>query len=172
MNPCAHVQRSEDNLWALTLSFYLWVLLSSSGVVAGTCTCWGIVPALASFTHRAGHREGSVDQGSAFHGRELRMVFICPKACKTSEWTNNHTHKRNLFQKPYVTQKPKIITPRPFVEKVYWFPETMGKNPSVSDERSSLFLEVRRAPREMRTWKELEILLSMINPQGIVPAGP
>lgn len=129
MNPCAHVQRSEDNLWALTLSFYLWVLLSSSGVVAGTCTCWGIVPALASFTHRAGHREGSVDQGSAFHGRELRMVFICPKACKTSEWTNNHTHKRNLFQKPYVTQKPKIITPRPFVEKVYWFPETMGKKP-------------------------------------------
>lgn len=39
VNPCAHVQRSEDNLWALTLSFYLWVLLSSSGVVAGTCTC-------------------------------------------------------------------------------------------------------------------------------------
>lgn len=48
----------------------------------------------------------------------------------------------------------------------------MGKKPSVSDERSPLFLEVIRAPREMRTWKELEILLSMINPQGIVPAGP
>lgn len=66
---------------------------------------------------------------------ELRVFFICSKGCKTSKWTNNiPTKTKNKTKQPATeticdTYNPKTIILRPFVEKVYRFPEMMGKSP-------------------------------------------
>lgn len=89
-----------------------------------------------------------------------------------NEQTTIDTKKESVPEIIRDPQKPKIVTPRPFVEKKFidflkqWKKQTTTvttttkptppqkkTKPSVSGEISSLSLEAREDPRGMRTWK-------------------